>query len=318
MLYYLGRRLVALLPTIIVPMILLFVLLRMAPGNPAYLMLGDEAPIEAVEALTRQLGLDQPLPLQFVAWLRQLATFSLGDSLFLHAPVTEVLAKRIPVTLELSVMSLIISGVVGALAGAIAAVKHQSIADRGLVLMFAIGRAVPNFWLALLLVTILAVQVRWFPVLGYTPHDAGFLPWLRSMALPALSLGLVQAATIFRFTRASLLDVMNESYVQTARALGLPERIVIFRYVFRMAALPVLTVMGLTFAYALGGTAVLETMFSLPGLGQLLLAAAIRRDYPLIQGAILYVALTFVFVNLGIDLLYAALDPRIRQGRADQ
>lgn len=309
---YIGRRLLYSLPTIFVPLILVFFLLRLAPGDPAAQILGDNATPEQITALRQQLGLDQPLPVQFLLWLKGLFTLQLGNSLFFNKPVLELIPSYAAVTLQVTVLALLIALIIGLVAGIGAALLRGKIFDRGIVGLTVFSISLPEFWLALLLIFVFAVSLRWFPVTGYAPLSEGILVSLGTLALPALALGIRQAALLTRMTRSAMLDVLDEPYVTTARAQGLPERTVIGRYALRTAAVPVITVLGLAASYLLSGAVAIEIIFSLPGMGKLLVDAVSRRDYPVVEGAVLAIAIILVIVNLLVDLCYAILDPRIR------
>lgn len=315
MLTYLLRRAVSLIPTILVPMLLLFILIRLAPGGPAGALLGDQATPEQIAALEEQLGLNASLWSQFVAFLSSLVRFDFGESLFLRQNVMDLVLERLAVTSQLVVMALILALILGVTFGTVAAQFQNRLIDRGLVGLATTGIAIPSFWLAVLLVGLFAVTLRWFPVAGYVPPSEG-LEFFRHLALPIACLAILQACDIFRYSRAATLDSMGQPFVTTARSLGVPHRTIMGNDVLRMTLVPVLTVFGLNLAGLLGGAVVLETIFNLPGLGQLLLTAVERRDYPLIQGCAFIIALIMVIANLVIDLVYALVDPRIRYGKA--
>lgn len=312
MLEYIGRRLLYSLPTIFVPLVLVFFLLRLAPGDPATQILGDNATPEQITALRQQLGLDQPIPVQFLLWLKGLFTLQLGNSLFFNKPVLELIPHYAAVTLQITVLALLVALLIGLSAGITAALLRGKIFDRGIVAVTVFSVSLPEFWLALLLIFIFAVSLRWFPVAGYVPLDEGILVSLGTLALPALALGIRQAALLTRMTRSAMLDVLDEPYVTTARAQGLPERTVIGRYALRTGAIPIVTVLGLATSYLLSGAVAIEIIFSLPGMGKLLVDAVTRRDYPVVEGAVLTIAVILVIINLLVDLGYALLDPRIR------
>ncbi|MBV9491978.1 MAG: ABC transporter permease [Verrucomicrobia bacterium] len=312
MITYILRRLLYMLPTIFVPLVLVFLLLRLAPGDPAAQILGDQATPEQISALRHQLGLDQPLLIQFVIWLKGVLTLQLGDSLFFHQPVLEVIPAYAVVTVQIAALALLIAIIIGLIAGVLAAIRRDSILDRGLVAMAVLGISLPEFWLALLLIFVFAVTLRWFPVAGYVPPTEGLLACASTIALPALALGIRQSALITRMTRSAMLEVLDEPYITTARAQGLPEATVIRRYALRMASIPVVTVAGLAASYLLSGVVAIELIFSIPGMGKLLVDAVARRDYPVVEGVVLTISVMLAFLNLLIDLLYAVLDPRIR------
>ena len=293
-------------------MLLVFFMMQLAPGDPAAVMLGANATPEQVAALRDQLGLNQPIWTQFWIFFGNLFTFQLGDSIFLGRPVTEVVLTYGVITAQLTLYALVIAVVLGCGAGIVAALFHDGPVDKVMMLLAVIGVGIPEFWLALLLILFFAVTLRWFPVSGYVPLEAGFWESLQSLTLPALALALIQAAFIARMSRSAVLDVLGEPYIATARAKGLSGWIVISRHVVRAASVPIVTVVGLALAVLLGGAVAVETVFSLPGIGNLLIQGVGRRDYPLIQGIVLVIAVAFVVINLLIDLIYALIDPRVR------
>jgi peptide/nickel transport system permease protein len=312
MLRYLGKRFLLILPTIIVPLLLVFLLLRLSPGDPAGMILGDQATADQLQALRSELGLDQPLWVQFLLWAKGIVTLDLGNSLFFRKPVIEIIPSYAMVTILLALVALLLAIVIGVLSGVISAMNRNKPVDRGVVTAAVFGISIPEFWFALLLIFVFAVTLRWFPVAGYKPPSAGAIAWASTMALPVLALGIRQSALMTRMMRSSMLDVMGEPYITTARAQGLPERTVIGRYAMRTAAIPVVTVAGLSAGYMLGGAVAIEIIFALPGLGRMLVEAVGRRDYPLVEGGVLTIALVLAVLNLLIDVVYALLDPRIR------
>ena len=309
---YILRRLLLVLPTIFVPLVIVFILLRLSPGDPAGQILGDQATPEQVAALRHDLGLDRALPVQFVFWLKNILTLHLGDSLFFHQPVASLIPSYALVTFEVAIVALALALLLGVGAGVLAALKSGTVVDRGLVASAVLGVSIPEFWLALLLIFLFAVTLRWLPVSGYIPLSQGFLASAATIALPAIALGIRQSALIARMMRSAMLDVLDEPYITTARAQGLDERVVIGRYALRTAAIPVVTVAGLSASYLLSGAIAIELIFSLPGLGRLLVDAVARRDYPVVEGAALAIALMLAILNLVVDLLYVWLDPRVR------
>jgi peptide/nickel transport system permease protein len=315
MLRYLGQRLLALLPTVAVPLILVFLLLRLAPGDPAAILLGDSATPEQVESLREQLGLNAPLWDQFGRFLLDVVTLNLGKSIFLHRPVVEIIPSYALVTLEISVIALIVALVLGIGLGAIAAFRDGRPAGRIATGAGIVGISIPQFVVALVLIVVFAGWLHWFNVGGFVPLSDGFWPHLRSLTLPALALGLAESAFVARITRGAILDVVREPFVTTARSLGIaPARIGAVQ-VIRVAALPIITVAGLLVASLLSGSAVVETIFGVPGMGRLLLDAVSRRDYQLVQGIVLFTGVFVILVNLLVDVYYAVVDPRVRLGR---
>ncbi|WP_242864597.1 ABC transporter permease [Microbacterium testaceum] len=315
MLRYLAQRLLALLPTVAVPLVLVFLLLRLAPGDPAAILLGDSATPDQVAALREQLGLNAPLWEQFGRFLGDVVTLRLGDSLFLGKPVVAVIPDYALVTLEISVIALIVALVLGIGLGALAAFRNGRPAGRVATALGIIGISVPQFVVALILIVVFAAWLHWFNVGGFVPMSKGFWPHLRSITLPALSLGIAESAFVARITRGAILDVVREPFVTTARSLGVAPRRIGAVHIVRVAALPIMTVAGLLVASLLSGSAVVETIFGVPGMGRLLLDAVGRRDYSLVQGIVLFTGLFVIIVNLLVDLSYSVVDPRVRLGR---
>lgn len=312
MLRYLFKRFLLILPTIFVPLLMVFLLLRLAPGDPAGMMLGDQATAAQIAALRTELGLDQPLYIQFVLWLKSVFTLDFGNSIFFRRPVMSIIPSYASVTITLTVVALLLAVTIGVTFGILAAIRRNRPVDRAVVTSAVLGISIPEFWFALLLIFVFAVTLRWFPVAGYKPPSAGVVAWASTIFLPALALGVRQSALMTRMMRSSMLDVLNEPYITTARAQGLPETTVIGRYALRTAAMPVMTVVGLSAGYMLGGAVAIEIIFALPGLGRMLVEAVSRRDYPLVEGGVLTISLILAILNLMIDLAYAYLDPRIR------
>lgn len=316
MLSYIVKRLLALLPTALVPVIAVFLMIRLAPGDPAAQILGDQATPEQVAALRHELGLDAPLISQFGSFLGDLVTLDLGDSLFLHVPVRQLVPEYALVTLEIGFLSLVFSTVLGVGVGALAAFRRRHVSGRIASALGMISISIPQFWFGLLLVVLFAVQLRVFPVSGYRPWSDGAGLHLRSIFLPALTLALAQLGLVSRMVSTSILDVVNEPFVRTAVSLGVKPGRIRTRYVMRVASVEILTVMGLLLATILSGTVVVENIFAIPGLGRLLFDAVGRRDYDVIQGVVLFVGLFIIVVNLLVDLLYALVDPRVKYGEA--
>lgn len=292
--------------------VLVFALTRLASGDPVALLLGDQATAADIEAARTQYGLDKPLPTQFALWVGELLQGNLGQSLFLQRPVSQALLERAEPTLMLAVLAVGIAALIGVPCGMAAAIWRGSAGDQALSSVAMLGASVPSFWLGLLLIQLFAVKLGWFPASGYGDPDSPLSERVQHLVLPALVLGLLNSALIIRFTRASMLDILGEDYVRTARAKGLPEHTVMVKHVLRNALVPIVTVLGLTLALMIGGTVVTETVFNLPGVGNLVVRAVLRRDYPVIQGTLLVIAAVYVFINLAIDLLYTVVDPRIR------
>jgi len=312
MLAYTIRRLLLLIPVMLLVATGVFLLLRLTPGDPAGVILGPDATEERRLELRTELGLDEPILVQYGVWLGNVLRGDLDQSLFLDQPVTEALLERAQPTLLLTVLALLVSMVLGIPTGIIAARARGSWLDLGSMGVAMVGIAMPTFWLGLNLIFVFAVLLRWLPVAGYQPLSEGVWESLRYMILPAVTLGVAQGALLARMTRSMMLEVLNQDYVRTARAKGINERDVIVRHALRNALLPLMTVIGLSFAALMSGAVVTEQIFNIPGIGRLLIQAIGRRDFPLVQGAVLVIAALYVLINLMVDLLYAVIDPRIR------
>jgi len=312
MLAYILRRLIQLVLVLVVVGVVAFLLIHLAPGDPAAVMLGSNATQDQVERLRQQLALDRPLPVQFAAWSSRVVRGDLGISHFAQKPVLQVLAQRAEPTLVLTTMSILVAVVIGVPIGIIAAIRRGTVVDQAALALALLGASVPSFWLGLSLILYFAVRLGWFPSSGIVPLANGGLESLRYYVLPALALGFPNSALITRITRSSMLDVLQQDYVRTAASKGLSSLRVIVRHALRNAMVPIVTVVGLTIASLMGGAVVTETVFSIPGVGRLVVQSVLRRDYPVIQAAILLVATIYVMVNLVVDLIYAWVDPRIR------
>ncbi len=309
---YVLRRLLGIIPVLVLVAVTAFLLIHLVPGDPAVVMLGNEATPAQLQTLRAQLGLDRSLPEQFLLWLVQVLRGNMGDSFFLGRPVAQALTERLPATLQLAALSLIFSLIIGVPAGLIAAVRQNTWWDQ-LVMATAIGGiSVPSFWLGLAMILVFSVHLGWLPSGGYAPLWEDFGQGLRTLTLPAFSLGFMQAALIARMTRSSMLDVLRQDYVRTATAKGLTRWYVILRHALKNAMIPVVTTIGTAFGVLLGGAVVVEIVFTYPGLGRLVVLAVQRRDYPLVQGALLLTSVIYVVVNLAVDLLYCVFDPRIK------
>jgi len=312
MLRYLSGRFTGMVIVMLIVAVLVFFITRLAPGDPAAIMLGDQATAADIAKLRAQYGLDQPLLVQFGFWLKELAHGNLGQSIFLQMPVTEALASRTEPTFFLTIFAVTLACLIGIPCGIVSAVWRGRMVDQIFTGVAMLGASIPSFWFGLILMQIFAVKMGWFPVAGYGDPGAPLWDRLHHLLLPAVVLGVLNSALIIRFTRASMLDVLSDDYVRTARAKGLNERRVILRHALRNALIPVVTVIGLTAALMIGGAVVTETVFGLPGVGNLVVSAVQRRDYPVIQGALLAIAVIYVLINLAIDLLYTLIDPRVR------
>jgi peptide/nickel transport system permease protein len=311
---YILRRLVMLVPVLIVVGVVVFGLVHLTPGDPAAVILGDRATPEDIARLRTQLGLNDPLPVQFVRWFGNVLRLDFGESIFLGEPVTQALLNRVQPTVLLTLYALSIQVLIGIPAGVFAAVRYNSPLDRALTVMAISGSAIPTFFLGILLILIFAVRLRWLPSGGYVPFGEDPAAHVKGMLLPAFALGFSAAGLVARLVRSSMLDVLREDYVRTAFAKGLPEQLVIVRHALRNALIPALTVIGISIGALLGGAVVTETVFTIPGMGRLVVQSIARRDYPVIQGAIIAIAMTYVLVNLVVDVLYVYIDPRVRLG----
>jgi peptide/nickel transport system permease protein len=313
---YIAGRLVATVPVVFGISVLVFTLLRLTPGDPALMIAGPQATAAELAAVRTSLGLDQPIPLQFVLWLGHALQGDLGRSSQLGVPVAPLVLDRFRNTLILALASLAVALVVAIPTGLISALHRRSPVDHGIMTVTLLANCMPPFWTGLMLIIVFASTLRWFPTGGMTDvlNPGGAQDVLWHLVLPALTLGLPASALISRTMRGSMLDVLKLDHLRTARAKGLKERVVVQRHAIKLAMLPVLTVVGIRFGYLLGGAAITETVFNWPGVGLQLFKAVGARDYAFIQGAVLLIALIFVVVNLAIDLLYAVVDPRIRYG----
>ena len=304
MIVYVVRRLFLLVPVLIGVSVVSFFLLQLVPGDPALILAGEEATEEVLARIRQEYGLNRPLPVQFLAYLRHVARGDLGISIQSRQPVATLLAQRFPFTLKLAFLAILVSATLGVIAGIVAANHRNSSLDIAALLGSLVGISLPIFWLGLLAILVFSVKLRWLPS-GGTGTPAHLL-------LPALVLGAASSAVIARTTRASMLEVLRQDYVRTARAKGVSDRLVVYRHALGNAMIPILTVFGLEFGYNLSGAVLTETVFSLPGVGRLIVEGIFARDYPVVQGALLVVATTFVLVNLLTDIAYAFFDPRIR------
>ncbi len=331
---YIARRLLNLIPVLLGITLLVFVFLHLIPGDPAVVMAGERATPDQVAALREQLGLNKPLPLQYLVFLGNLLRFNFGTSIITGVPIAEEIRIRWPATFELSVAAMLVAVILGIPAGVLAAVRKNSAVDNLTMSGSLLGVSLPVYWLGLLLVYLFAVNLHWLPPSGRLSIDAGFnfksitgfyvldallqgnfrvlKDVLAHLVLPALTLGTIPLAILARITRSAMLEVLSQDYIRTARAKGLLERWVIFKHALKNALLPVVTIIGLQFGTLLGGAILTETIFSWPGIGSWIYEGILSRDYPVVQGGVVFVAITFVLINLLVDLSYAFLDPRIQ------
>lgn len=315
MLAYIAKRILSLIPVLFVVTIAIFLLIHITPGDPAAAMLGIEASQEEIQALNEELGFNRPIYQQYMSWMFNILKGDLGDSIFMHQPVSEAIIEHIGPTLSLALLAQIIALIIAIPFGIIAAYKRGSFTDYSLMGLSLLGMAIPSFLLGLFLMLLIGVKLQWLPVAGYEPLSEGLWTHLQYLILPGISLGTIQAALITRMTRSSMLEVLNLNFIKTARSKGLNEMKVLVKHAFRNAFLPVLTVIGQTFGTLVTGAVVVESIFNIPGLGQLILNSISRRDFAVIQGVVLSVTLMYVTINLMVDLLYGAVDPRVRLDR---
>jgi peptide/nickel transport system permease protein len=309
---YLVRRLLATIPVMGVVAVIVFLLLHLAPGDPATLIAGDFATAEDIARIGKQLGLDRPLPIQFVGWVGQILQGELGTSIFSQLPVSRLIRQRLEPTLVLSIVTLVIAVVLAVPIGVLAAWRARTWVDRVIMGFSVCGLSVPVFVLGYLLIYFFAIRLGWLPVQGYVSLAQGLWPCLRTIVLPSLALGSIYMALIARITRASLLEVLEEDYVRTAHAKGLSTLTVVVTHALRNASIPIVTIIGVGLTLLIGGVVITESVFAIPGIGRLTVDAILRRDYPIIQAVILLSSGVYVMVNLVIDLVYTVLDPRIR------
>jgi peptide/nickel transport system permease protein len=312
MLAYAARRVLATIPVMLIVAFCVFSLLYLTPGDPAAIIAGDQATPADVERIRASLGLDRPFVVRFVEWLWQIMHGDLGTSIFTNLPVSHMIAQRIEPTTSLMLLTIVFSILVAIPLGVLAAWKHGTWIDRLVMVVAVFGFSTPVFVLGYLLAYLFALQLDWLPVQGFTSISQGLWPFLRSMALPTLALGLIYVALLARITRATMLEVLNQDYVRTAKAKGVGQRAVLFVHALKNAAVPIVTVIGIGVALLIGGAVVTESVFAIPGLGRLTVDAILRRDYPVIQGVVLLFSFVYVLVNLAVDLLYTVFDPRIR------
>jgi peptide/nickel transport system permease protein len=313
---FLLKRFASFVATLIAASMVIFAVLALLPGSVVEVMLGETATPEAVAALTHQLGLDQPAWQRYLHWVGGLVSGDMGNSVAYDTPVRELLAERLTVTVPLALMAMALTTVLALGSGLYAASRHNRLGDVGVMAASQLGMAVPSFWLAILLILLFSVKLHWFSAGGFPGWDGGLAPGLKALVLPAVALAVVQAAILARITRSAVLEVLREDFVRTARARGLSERAVLWRHVLRNAMIPVLTVAGLQFANLLTGTVVIENVFTLPGVGRLVFQAIANRDLIVVQNVVMGMAVTVIAINFAVDLLYVAIDPRLKVSAA--
>ncbi|ARD47073.1 ABC transporter permease [Sporosarcina sp. P33] len=312
---YILQRVLSLIPILLVVAVVVFFLIHLTPGDPAAIILGPEALPQDIEKLRTELGLDLPIVEQFFVWFTALLKGDLGWSYFMEMSVLKAFTSHLGPTLSLAIFAQIIFIVIALPFGIIAATKRGRKADQFFMVFALLGISVPSFLLGLLLILLFSVNLGWLPVAGYKPLSEGLFTHLKFLLLPAITLGAIQAALIARMTRSSMLDILSMNYIKTAHAKGVKERTVVYKHALRNAFIPILTVMGQTFGTLIAGAIVVEVVFNIPGIGQLIINSVSRRDYAVIQGTVLLIAVSYVFVNLIVDLLYGVIDPRVRLNR---
>ncbi len=312
MLHFLARRLAATIPVLVIVAVLVFLMLRLTPGDPAAILAGDAANDEQIARIRSGLGLDRPIPVQFAIWAGHLLQGDLGESFYYKTQVTTLIAQRLEPTLSLAASTILLAVLVAVPLGVLAAWRFGGWLDRALMGFSVIGFSIPVFVLAYILIWIVSLKLGWLPVQGYQRLADGVGPWLRHLILPSLTLSVIYIALIARVTRASVLETLGEDYIRTARAKGLPERAVLVRHALANAAVPIATIIGIGIALLIGGVVVTESVYAIPGLGRLTVDAVLARDFPTIQGVILLFSFAYVAVNLLVDLSYVFFDPRIR------
>lgn len=306
------RRVLLVVPTLWLAMTMVFALILLVPGDPAVLIAGDNPAPGQVEAIRAQLGLTDNILVRYLRMFGNLLTGHLGTSLFSSQTVWSALQSRIPVSLWLTFLAILISLLIGIPLGTLAGMRPGSLLDRVATLLATVGMALPSFWFGLILIIYFSLKLGWFPATGYTPMAAGFWPWLSHLLLPAITLAMGPAAETTRQLRASMRDVMQQDYIRTAYSRGLPDRVVIVKHALRNSMIPVLSVVGVQTTHLLGGVVVVESVFGLPGLGSLAVEAVTTKDLPMIQGVVIFGALTAIAVNLVVDILYSYADPKVK------
>ena len=309
---YIVARLIQSIPVLILVSVISFGIMKLVPGDPAILIGGPSATPAELDNIRQNLGLDQPFHIQMWRFYSGLIHGDLGNSLLLGKPVLEATLERIPVSLSIASYSMVLTLVIGIACGVVAALKRNTWADQSAMVFALVGVSMPNFWLGLMLIILFSVHLGWLPTGGYVPWQESFVGWFATSTMPAVSLALLQIGLLARITRSTMLEVLRQDYIRTARAKGLPEFVVIAKHAFKNVMIPVITVIGIIFSVLISGSVVIESVFSVPGIGSLLGSAVLRRDYPMIQGGLLLVAGALLMLNILVDVLYAYFDPRVR------
>jgi peptide/nickel transport system permease protein len=312
LLRFITRRLLISMPVLGLVSLMSFAVIWLVPGDPAAMFLDPGATPQQLAEVRHRLGLDQPFYLQVTAWYERILHGDLGQSILLNRSVTAAIIERLPVTLSLTALALVFATLLGIAAGLLAAMRHRGWADQSIMVLALLGLSIPEFWLGLMLIFGFAVDLRWFPAGGFVPLTESFSGWWHSMAMPAFTLAAVQVGFIARMTRSAMLEVLHQDFIRTADSKGLPWSVVVTRHGLPNALVPILTVLGIVTGSLLGGAVVIEQVFSLPGVGRLVIGAVLSRDFPVIQGTLLFVASIYLLVNLVVDILYAVADPRVR------
>jgi peptide/nickel transport system permease protein len=307
-------RLMQAIPVLLIFAVLVFMLMHLLPGDPAVAIAGTDASREAIEKIREQLGLNRPILVQLLSWFAQIAQGDFGRSIVLNQSVLSAVAERLPVTLSLTALSLLVTLPVGISLGVVAAYWRNSWVDSAVMLIALLGVSLPGFWVGILSVLLFSVTLGWFPPAGYVPIGQGVWPWLSSLIQPAVVLALFQIGFLARITRSAMLDVMDQDFIRTARAKGVDEFHTIAKHAFRNTLIPVVTVLGITISLLIGGAVVIEQVFALPGIGRLIVQGILARDYPLVQGTMLLFGFVFVLINILVDIIYSFVDPRVRYG----
>jgi peptide/nickel transport system permease protein len=313
---FLARRLLQMLPVLFFVTVIIFVLINLIPGDAARLFLGEEATPDALAALRHEMGLDQPLYVQYVRWVGRMARGDFGYSFKDHRPVLATLLEKLPVTAELTAGALLIAWALAIPSGVLAAWRQRTAVDYSASAVALGGLSIPNFWLGIMLIYLFAVHLRWLPASGFVPITENLGRNLRALIMPAFNLGIVLAAVVMRQLRSSMLEVLSADFVRTARAKGLAQIVVLVRHALRNAVIPVITVMGIQLGTLLGGAIITETIFAVPGLGQLAVNSIYGRDYPMLEGVVIASAVAILAVNLLVDVVYSLVDPRIKLARS--
>ena len=313
MLRFIGQRIAIAIPTLVIVSMFVFGLQHLLPGDPILILAGEERDPELIERLRERYRLNDPIPVQYVVWLGNVLQGDLGVSLRTNQPVLELIAEKLPVTIQLAIMAMIVAMLIGVPAGILSAVKKGTVVDYTANVIALSGLSIPNFWLGIMLILLVSVHLGWLPASGYESPFVDPLRSLETMIMPAFVLGTALAATLMRHTRSAMLGVLKADYVRTARAKGLRERRVVLKHAFRNGLLPIVTLSALLFGELLAGAVLTEQIFTIPGFGKLIVDAVFNRDYAVVQGVVLCTAVGFILMNLIADVLYALLNPRIRE-----